>query len=77
MIKKIIFGIFLFFCIIPTIINASTGSLVKVGNKYYETLEEAIANASKNETISLISDVELTETLQIDKTQKLSTKTPS
>lgn len=68
MFKKFIFSIFLFFGIIPILANASTGSLVKVGNKYYETLEEAIANVGPNETISLISDVKLTETLQINKT---------
>lgn len=65
--KKIIFSIFLFFGIFPILANASTGSLVKVGNKYYETLDEAIENAGPNDIISLISDVELTETLQIDK----------
>ena len=67
MIKKIIFGIFIFFGIIPMLASASVGSLVKIGNNYYETLEEAIANAGPNDTISLISDVKLTETLEINK----------
>jgi len=68
MFRKIIFNIFLFFVMIPQLVNASTGSLVKVGNKYYETLEKAIANVGPNEVISLISDVKLKDTLQINKT---------
>lgn len=67
MIKKFIFSIFLFFGVIPILVNASAGSLVKVGNKYYDTLAEAIKNAGPNDTISLISDVKLTETLEINK----------
>ena len=67
MTKKIIFSIFIFFGIIPMLASASVGSLVKIGNNYYETLEEAIANAGPNDTISLISDVKLTETLEINK----------
>lgn len=67
MIKKIIFSIFLFLGIIPTLVFASAGSLVKIGNNYYETLEDAIKNAGPNDTISLISDVQLTETLEINK----------
>lgn len=67
MTKKIIFSIFLFLGIMPIIANASTGSLVHIGNKYYENLEEAISNAGPNDTISLISDVKLEETLEINK----------
>lgn len=67
MTKKIIFSIFLFLGIIPMLVNASVGSLVKIGNKYYETLEEAIANAGPNDIISIISNVKLTETLEINK----------
>ena len=67
MIKKFIFSIFLFFGMIPTLANASTGSLVKIGNNYYETLNAAIKNAGPNDTISLISDVKLDETLEINK----------
>ena len=67
MTKKIIFSIFIFFGIIPSLVSAGVGSLVKIGNNYYETLEEAIANAGPNDTISLISDVKLTETLEINK----------
>ena len=65
MFKKIIFGIFLFFIVIP--VFASSGSLVRVGNKYYETFEEALANISSNDVITLISDVKLKDTVIINK----------
>lgn len=68
MIKKFVFSIFLFFGVIPILANASDGSLVKIGNNYYESLEEAIANVGSNDIISLISDIELTQTLEINKT---------
>ena len=67
MYKKIIFSIFLFLVFIPILVNASVGSLVKVGNKYYDTLSEAIINAGENEVISLTSDVKLDNTLEINK----------
>lgn len=68
MIKKSILSIFLLLLLIPLSVYASIGSLVKVGNKYYETLEEAISHASANDTITLISDVNLDETININKT---------
>ena len=67
MIKKFIFSIFLFFGIMPLLASASIGSLVKIGNNYYETLEDAIKNTGPNDVISLISDVKLDETLEINK----------
>ena len=68
MIKKIIFSILLLFGLIPLSVNASVSSLAKVGDKYYDNLLDAIANAGENDTITLISDVSLTETLEINKT---------
>ena len=68
MFKKIIFIFLLFIVMIPIFANASITSLVKVGGKYYDTLEEAIANASSTDTITLISDVNLDSTLDINKT---------
>lgn len=66
MLKK--FFVFLFiFLVFPIFGNASMGSVVKIGNKYYETLEEAIANAKSTDTITLVSDVKLEETLNINK----------
>ncbi|MBQ9072061.1 MAG: hypothetical protein IJY25_02775 [Bacilli bacterium] len=69
MIKKIIFSLLLF-CIVP-IVNASTTPMAKVGDKFYDTLEEAIANASSTDTIMLVSDAVLDDTLLINKTVNL------
>ena len=68
MIKKIIFCLFTFIMIIPNIVLASANSLAMVGGKYYDSLEEAIANAGSNDIIKLISNVKLTDTLNINKT---------
>ena len=68
MLKKFIFNLSLFFAMMPIWVYASDSSLVKVGNNYYDTLEEAIANASSTDVITLISDVELDDTLEISKT---------
>lgn len=67
MYKKIIFSIFLFLGITPILVHASVGSLVKVGNKYYDSLVEAIANAGPEDVITLISDVKLDSGLEITK----------
>lgn len=68
MIKKIIFYMFLFILMIPNLVFAGVGSLVEVNGKYYDSLEEAIKNASSNSTIKLISDVVLKDGLNINKT---------
>ena len=68
MIKKITHSLLLFFMLIPVLVYASANSLARVGNNYYDSLAEAIANAGSNETITLISDVALDETLKINKT---------
>ena len=68
MFKKIIFGLFIFMLIVPMIVFASANSLALVGGKYYDSLEEAIANAGSNDTIKLISNVVLDNTLDINKT---------
>lgn len=65
MFKKIIFIIYIFFGITILPVKASEGSLVKIGNKYYETIAEAIENIDSEETISLISDVKLDNTLEL------------
>ena len=68
MVKKILFYLFVIICIVPSVVSAGVGSLVEVNGKYYDSLEEAIANASSNATIKLISDVVLDDTLNINKT---------
>ena len=67
MIKKIIFSILLIFGMLPLYVNASANSLAKVGDKYYDNLLDAISNAGPNDTITLISDAKLDNTLEINK----------
>lgn len=69
--KKIIFQLLITFIFVPSIVNASNGSAARVGNKFYYSLEEAILNASSNDTIMLISDTVLDDTLNINKTVNL------
>lgn len=71
MLKKFVFYFLLFLVIIPFGVSASENSLVKVGNSYYDTLEEAIANAGSMDTIMLISDAILDDSLLINKTINL------
>lgn len=71
MIKKIIFSFVLFLGLAPVLVSASTTLMAKVGDKYYDTLEEAIANASSTDTIMLISNAILDDTLLIDKVVNL------
>lgn len=68
MIKKNIFLFLLCFFIIPIYVNADVGLEARIGDKYYDTLEEAIANVSSKQTIKLISDVKLDNNLNINKT---------
>lgn len=63
--KKILFSL-LMFCLIP-IVSASTNPLVKIDGRFYDTLEGAINAAGEDEVISLVSDVELDNTLKINK----------
>jgi len=53
------------------IVGASANSAAKIGDKYYDNLADAIAAASSTDTISLISDVKLDDTLVINKTVNL------
>lgn len=71
MIKKILFYSLVILTTIPILVNASTNSNAKIGGKYYDSLEEAIANASSTDTIMLTSNVTLEDTLEINKTVNL------
>jgi len=64
--KKIISILLLFFGLVP-VVCASSVPLTKIGDRYYSTLEEAIQNAAGDDVISLISDVNLDDSLVIDK----------
>ena len=49
-------------------VSAATTPLARIGDKFYENLEEAIKAATENDTITLVADVETSNTLKIDKT---------
>lgn len=68
--KRIFWLCFLFIMILfpKTLVSASETIQAKIGNKYFDTLEEAIQNASSTDIIELTSDVSLKETLEIHKT---------
>lgn len=66
-IKNILFSLVLFLGLAPTFVSASVTPSAKIGDRYYDTLEEAIASASNNDIIMLVSDVVLDDTLLINK----------
>ena len=65
--KKFIFSLLLS-VFLPIGVSAGVTPLAKVGDKYYDSLEEAVLNASSNDVITLISDINLDNSLQINKT---------
>ena len=65
MIKKILFSVVLL--VVPIITFASDNTSFAVGNKFYDTLEDAILNASSTDTIELFSNANLTNPLTINK----------
>lgn len=67
MIKKFIFNLILFLGLIPCMVSASVTPIVRIGDKFYDNLEDAIKVAGENDTITLVSNAELDETLTIDK----------
>ena len=66
--KKVIFSLLVVVFVYPILVSASVTPMAKVGDKYYDTLEEAITSASSTDIITLISDVSLKYTLLINKT---------
>lgn len=65
MLKKTVFSLMLF--ILPIITYASDNTSFAVGNKFYDTLEEAILNASSTDTVELFSNAILSNPLIINK----------
>ncbi len=45
--------------------NVTGGAVAKIGDTYYETLEKAIDAAQNNNTITLLRDVEISQTLDV------------
>lgn len=69
-IKKILFFFFSFFTLIALSTNVYASSTIKarIGNQFFDTLEEAIAAAGSTDVIILTSNVTLDGTLEINKT---------
>lgn len=66
--KRILILIYLFINLCFFInVNADMLSKARIGNEYYDTLEEAISNASSTDTIILTSDTLLDDTIIINK----------
>jgi len=68
--KKICCLCFLFFILfmMPIGVWASDTASARIGNQFFDTLEEAILASTSTDTISLTSNVGLDETLEIHKT---------
>ena len=68
--KKIFFlcFTFLFLMLVPLTIYASDSASARIGNQFFDTLEEAINAYTSKDTISLTSNVSLDKTLEIHKT---------
>ena len=64
--KKIILFFIMLFCFNG--VNASSGVGARIGNIYYDTLEDAINASSSKDTITLTGNTVLDETLEINKT---------
>lgn len=70
MIKKILclYFLFLLLVIVPINVLASDTASARIGNQFFDSLEEAINAASRTDTISLTSNVTLDKTFEINKT---------
>lgn len=60
--------VFLVFFSICTNINAGISTEARIGNRFFDSLEEAIEFASSTDTISLTTNISLKETIEIHKT---------
>lgn len=73
MIKKILFLCFLFLTLIFQITNVNAAATddnmhARIGDQFFDTLEDAILAATSKDTITLTSDTVLNDTLEINKT---------
>lgn len=67
MTKKLIIFILSIFISLPFKVSAGSSVEARIGNDYYDTLEEALANAKSTDTIKLMTNAVLATTLNIDK----------
>ena len=51
------------------IVSVSDGNVAKVGNTEYATIDEAIANWTNGSTLTLLSDVTLSDVVKIKSTE--------
>lgn len=65
--KKLLF-VFMLLLILPISVSAADLGKAKIGNRYFDSLEDAINAASSTDVINLTSNVTLDETLNINKT---------
>lgn len=68
--KRLLFFI-TFLLVIPFKVFASDGSLVRIGNNYYDNLIDAIKNVKNNETIVLVNDNDVLDSITINKAVKI------
>lgn len=68
---SLFFIIFSLFFLFPFSVFASDGILARIGNKYYDTLEDAIMSAGANDVVVMTSNVVLDNSLDINKTVNL------
>lgn len=66
--KKILFISIFLILIIPKNTQASSLTLIKVGNNYFDNLQDAINASNSGDIINLITDINLEETININKT---------
>lgn len=71
MIKKFVIYFGVLFIMVPSVVFASENSVAKIGDKYYDSLEEAIEYVGDTDVIMLVSNVKLSDSLVIDKVVNL------
>ena len=57
--------------VVPISALASDGSLAKIGNNYFDSLTDAIMYSKSGDTITLVNDSKVDETLLINKNVKI------
>ena len=67
----LVFNFLFLFLLFPFCASASDGILARIGNKYYDTLEDAILASGPNDVIVMTSNVKLDDSLDINKTINL------
>jgi len=69
--RKIFLLIIMLILVVPISALASDGSLAKIGNNYFDSLTDAIMYSKSGDTITLVNDSKVDETLLINKNVKI------